>query len=120
MGTKASFDEAIGLLHKILRVKVTKRPLEVMAREVAPDVEGFYEEKERPEEEKGEVVVVAVDGKGIPMRQGTHAVDKVRLKRGEKRSVKKQATVKASYNAERRPRTPEEVVRELRPRGKKK
>ena len=83
LGTKTSFDEAIGLLHKILGVKMARRPLEAMARQVAPDVEGFYQERERPEEEKGEGVVVVVDGKGLPRRQGTDAVDKVRPKRGE-------------------------------------
>ena len=76
LGTKTSFDEVTALLEKMLRINLSKRPLEVMSREIAKDVGDFYEEKERPGEAEGEVVVAAVDGKGIPMRQGTHAVHK--------------------------------------------
>ena len=117
LGTEKSLDKVTAQMEKWLRIKVWKRPLEVLSREAAEDVEGFYAQREEPDQQQGEVLVVAVDGKGIPMCRGTQAAHKVRLKRGEKRSRKKQATVSTIYCTEVEQRTPEEIVQDVRPRG---
>lgn len=78
------------------------------------DVEAFYERrKPLPPADTGEVVVGAVDGKGIPMRKAERAEKVVRRRKGEKANKKRMATVAAVFTRDRCVRTPEEVVESL-------
>jgi len=91
-----------------------------VVKDAARDVDAFYERKKpMPPEEAGEVVVGAVDGKGIPMRKPEPAEKVVRRRKGEKANKKRMATVAAVFPRDARVRTPRDVVESLFAEGPK-
>ncbi len=64
----------------------------------ASEVDRFYKQKptSQPEDE-GEIMVVQVDGKGVPMKRGEVGVKSAQLDKGEKPGTKKEAVVTAIY-----------------------
>lgn len=91
--SKEAFAQAQEFLSQIFQIEAPKRSLQKKALEVSETVEGFYTESPiRKETAEGDVLVVALDGKGIPMGK-SEGMDKSRLKRGEKRLKKKMAEV---------------------------
>lgn len=138
---KESFAEGVGSLRDLLGLKTSVRAAEVMARNMATHADAFSESKTSvaPEGEQ-EILVLAADGKGVPMRRpleqrlreeqaaaaaadggastpatdGAAAPPPKRLKRGEKRTRKQMAYVGAVYGIARFRRTASDVVDELR------
>jgi len=140
---KESFVEGVGSLRDLLGVKTSVRAAEVMTRAMAEHADGFSESQvsAAPDNDE-ELIVVAADGKGIPMRrpleerlqehqaatrpkavvaQGDSAVAALpeepkskRLKRGEKRTRKQMAYVGAVYSIAPFVRTVAQVMDELR------
>jgi hypothetical protein len=126
---KGSYDEAVREVQSTTGARVSKRQTEKLAVAAAQDFDEFY--RERPAEEvrarPGEIVVLTTDAKGIVVRRedlredtrrkaegARHKLDK-RLSPGEKRNRKRMATVCAVYSVAPFVRTPEDIVRELRP-----
>ncbi len=119
------WDQALGVEHSFAGVDETIQmildfgqsvdSLERMNRQMAEDVEGFrLSRKAPPAKEEGQIVVVSMDNKGIPMRRpaeerpaGNHR------KKGEKANKKQMATVGAVYTVDPKIRTPEQVVAAL-------
>ena len=64
-------------------------------------------------ETEGELLVVSVDCKGIPLTKQEESSRKVRLKKGEKRTKKKMATVSALYSIAPQVRSAQDVLREV-------
>jgi len=110
-----TYDETLAGMEKLFALRLPKHMLEDLAREMAPDADAYYEALGTPPPAtEAEVLVAAIDGKGVPIVKDRPAEHKVRLGRGEKRSRKKEAVVTAVYTIEAQPRTPEDIVREVR------
>ena len=96
---KGAYDGAVEAVKAFLGLSVPKRSMEVLAGEVSELVE-FFEEQVAPPEKEGEILVVGVDGKGVPMRRETPKPAPKRLRKGEKQPKKKMATVGTVYSLE--------------------
>jgi hypothetical protein len=109
------FDEAIGFFAEMTGVVVPKRSAEQLVREAAVDFEQFY--AQRPAAEvtpaQGEILVAAIDCKGIPMVRPERALRVVRRGKGQKANKKRMATVAAVHNQAPVARTPQEVLDSL-------
>lgn len=113
---KDSFDEGVQTLHDWLGVKLNVRITESINRRMAKHAESYRESQPHPlAKEEGEIIVVAGDGKGVPMRRSlqqriNHAK---RRGKGEKKNKKQMAYVGAAYTIDRFCRTPEDVLDEV-------
>ena len=88
------FDEAIALVQDTTGVAVPKRSAEQIVVEAAADFEAVYAQRSAPVA-KGDILVGAIDGKGIPMVKTGPAATPVRVAKGHKRNKKRMATVAA-------------------------
>ncbi|MCI0657930.1 MAG: ISKra4 family transposase [Acidobacteria bacterium] len=103
MGVAQSFDEMKGGLSELLGLEVPKRQLETYARDAGAAGRTFYDEHQAPRpKEKGPILVVEADGKGVPMKKPVPAEGPKRLKKGQKRDKKKMAWVASVHTTERR------------------
>jgi hypothetical protein len=109
------FDEAIALLAELTGVSVPKRAAEQLVREAAVDFEAFYAQRPAAEVKPGpgEILVAAIDCKGIPMVKPERALRVVRRTKGQKANKKRMATVAAVYNQAPVVRAPQEVLDSL-------
>lgn len=108
------FDEAVHMVAELTGVTVPKRSAEQIVLGAAADVDGFYEGRSGGGKlASGDILVGAIDCKGIPMVKPTPAERVVRRKKGQKPNKKKMATVAAVFACAPRRRTPDSVVRSL-------
>jgi len=109
------FDEAIALVCEMTGTTVPKRSAEQIVREAAVDFESFYAARvgEAIEPADGEILVGAIDCKGIPMVKPERALRVVRRGKGEKASKKRMATVAAVHSQPPIVRTPAQVIDSL-------
>jgi hypothetical protein len=109
------FDEAIALIAEITGTTVPKRSAEQLLQAAAVDFESFYAAKaaEALAPVNGEILVGAIDCKGIPMVKPGGAKRVVRRSKGEKANKKKMATVAAVHSQPPIVRTPCEVIDSL-------
>jgi hypothetical protein len=94
---------------------IPKRSAEQLVREPAVDFDSFYASRAAAEVKpaSGEILVGAIDCKGIPMVKPEGAVKVTRRAKGEKANKKKIATVAAVHCQTPVPRTPKEVLDSL-------
>jgi hypothetical protein len=94
------FDEAIALIACTVGINVPKRAAEQLVREAAVDFEDFYAQRPAAEVKpaRGEILVAAIDCKGIPMVKPERALRVVRRGKGQKANKKRMATVAAVHN----------------------
>ena len=92
------FDEATALIAEMTGVVVPKRSAETLLVEAAVDFEAFYAARTKGEAKPvpREILVGAIDCKGIPMVKPGGADKTVRPKKGEKPNRKKMATARPS------------------------
>jgi hypothetical protein len=109
------FDEAISFVAEMTGVTVPKRAAEQLVREAAVDFEDFYAQRPAAEVKPahGEILVAAIDCKGIPMVKPERALRVVRRGKGEKANKKRMATVAAVHNQAPIVRTPQQVLDSL-------
>ena len=109
------FDEAISFVAEMTAVTVPKRAAEVLVREAAVDFEDFYSQRPAAEVKpaRGEILIAAIDCKGIPMVKPERALRVVRRGKGEKANKKRMATVAAVHNQAPMARTPQQVLDSL-------
>jgi len=109
------FDEAIALVCEMTGTTVPKRSAEQIVRDAAVDFESFYTARaaEAIEPADGEILVGAIDCKGIPMVKPESAQRVVRRGKGEKANKKKMATVAAVHSQPPIVRTPAQVIDSL-------
>ena len=109
------FDEAITLVGEMTGTTVPKRSAEQLVQEAAVDFESFYaaRAKEAIAPADGEILVGAIDCKGIPMVKPDGAQRVVRRGTGEKANKKKMATVAAVHSQPPIIRTPKDVIDSL-------
>ncbi len=108
------FDEAVHTVGELTGISVPKRSAEQIVIDAACDVDSFYEHRGAAGELAArDVLVGAIDCKGIPMVKPELAERVVRRKKGQKPQKKKMATVAAVFGATPRRRTPEAVLKSL-------
>lgn len=107
------FDEAVRTMGELTGVTVPKRSAEQIVLDAACDFETFYAMRSGAAPCDGDLLVGAVDGKGIPMVKPEGALKVVRRKKGEKPNKKKMATGAAVHACAPRPRTTETVLASL-------
>jgi hypothetical protein len=88
--------------------------LEHLIQEAALDFDAFYLQRlPDPSQPAASILVVAVDGKGIPMVKSENSPHRARLAKGQKANKKKMATVAAVFTKTPLVRTPLQVVESL-------
>jgi hypothetical protein len=109
------FDEAIAFVAETGAIKVPKLSAEQLVREAAVDFEAFYAQRPAASVKpaRGELLVAAIDCKGIPMVKPERALRVVRRGKGQKANKKRMATVATVYNQAPIVRTPQEVLDSL-------
>jgi len=127
---KGSYDEACESIARSTGTHVPKRQMEEIVRGAAQDFDAFYHRRqEHPAqgEQKGSIMALSVDGKGVVMRtedlrEQTRKAAKVRkhkmgarLSKGEKKNAKRMATVASVYTIAPFVRKPEELLFENHP-----
>jgi len=126
-----SFDDVVATIATTTGAHVPKRQAEQLVEYAAQDFNAFYDTRRcatpQEVERTSSVLVLTVDGKGVPMRKadlraGTRRAAEAqppprcpRRKSGERAHTKRMATVAAVYTIAPWVRTPEEIVRELQP-----
>jgi hypothetical protein len=125
-----SFEEVVCDLGKATGAPVKKRQVEELTVRAARDFEAFYQQRRaEPEsvEKTSDLLILSFDGKGIVMRpqdlrpatkkKAAGATRKLstRLTKGEKRNRKRMAEVAVVYTVAKWPRTPLDILHELRP-----
>jgi hypothetical protein len=113
---KDSFDEGVQTLHDWLDVKLNVRIAESINRRMAWHAESYRESQPPPPaKEEGEIIVVAGDGKGVPMRRPLEArINHAKRRgKGEKRNKKQMAYVGAAYTIDCFCRTSDDVIDEV-------
>jgi hypothetical protein len=112
--TGETYDEVLADFEKLFGFRPPKHTLEAMAPAAAVDADAYYESLGiPPPQTEPDVLVMAIDGKGVPMVKEQPAEHKGRLGRGEKLSRKKEAVVSAVYTIAPQPRTADDILREV-------
>lgn len=136
LAARCSFDEVVEELAETTGARLAKRQVEELAALAAQDFDAFYvdrreraeaareaaEETNSPSEAKDSLLVLTMDGKGIPMRKESlreatrKAAEKAepklqkRRSKGEKAHRKRMAAVAALYSIAPFERTPDQIV----------
>ena len=103
------------VLSRILGFTQSVDSLERMNRKMSEPVVDYWESVKAPAaSEEGELLVLSVDGKGVPMRrEGSVPRGAQAPRKGPRPGSKKMALLGASYTVDPRVRTPEEVTDSL-------
>lgn len=109
------FEEAVDILGEWTGQRIPKRSAEQILIDVAVDFDVFYQRRSDAATalQAGEILVGAIDCKGIPMVKLDGAAKIVRRRKGDKANKKKMATVAAVFSQAPRVRTPEQVLDSL-------
>jgi hypothetical protein len=109
------FDEAISFFAEMSGTAVPKRSAEQLVREAAVDFDAFYAQRPAAavKPARGEILVAAIDCKGIPMVKPERTLRVVRRGKGQKANKKRIATVAAVQDQTPVVRTPQQVLDSL-------
>lgn len=109
--TDGAYRETRDTLARILGLELSVAALETSLREDAQDVASFYAQSPASTDPTltGTILVVQADGKGVPMVQPRSAEAPLRLKKGQKRTTKKEAIVTSLYTIAPYLRSPADV-----------
>ena len=108
------FKESAGWFEQLFDLELAESVLIDVAQEAPQDYDAFYTQEPPPvAETEGEILVVSVDGKGVPMIKAEAAKLQAKLGTGEKRQKKKEALVGVCYTVARKERTAEELAEQL-------
>lgn len=111
LGVYTVYGKTSDILERLLELNLSTRALQQNIAEDAADVETYYAQKPAPvPANEDEILVIQVDGKGVPMILDEPTEPSVRLGKGQKHGHKKEAVVTSVYTIEAAPRTAEEVV----------
>ncbi len=125
---KGSFDEAVETVERTIGIAVPKRQAEKIILHVSKYFYSYYRDKKQKSDcikDNSPLLVLTIDGKGIPMRKGSlrEATQKKadankkktteRLQPGEKKNFKRMAAVASVYNVDKFKRTITEIVDSL-------
>lgn len=112
-----AFEPSLALLNEILGQDFKAMTAQRISQRYGEQVGAYYEQKRSVEPEaEGACLGVSFDGKGVPIIKSERtggASEPARLMKGQKRGIKKQATVSVSFSFDPAVRTPEEVAKSL-------
>jgi hypothetical protein len=113
--TDAAYRENQAALERILGLTMSVQALETITATAAADVTAFYQQPPDPATPipLGSILVVQADGKGVPMVQPPPETPPLRLRKGQKRTKKKEAIVTTLYTIAPYVRTAQDVVAAL-------
>jgi len=97
---KDTYDEAVKELEELLGVSIPKRSMQLVMRDVSQKVDDFWDQQSCPGGD-AQIIVISADGKGVPMKQSSDKKASKRLKKGQKRTKKKEAVVGTIYTVSR-------------------
>lgn len=114
------YRESVRLANEILGLHLRASDVKRAIERLAPQVEPYYEQRpalnQEQAKEEGACLAIGNDGKGVPVikseREG-QANTEARLMKGQKRGVKKQATVSVSFSFNPQRRSSEDILRGL-------
>jgi hypothetical protein len=113
IGVQGAWSKVTALLKEMLQIDLWNSSCERIAADNSKYVEQFYEKQRSPEStEEGDLMVVTIDCKGVPMKKEKPNKKRVRLKKGEKPGKKKMATVTVAYTVDRHERNADDIVKE--------
>jgi hypothetical protein len=88
------FKDSSGWFEPLFDLELAESVLIEVAQDAPQDYDAFYTQEPPPAAEtEGELLVVSVDGKGVPMLKAAAAQLQAKLGKGEKRQQKKEALV---------------------------
>jgi hypothetical protein len=97
---KDTYDEAVKELEELLGVSIPKRSMQLVMQDVSQKVDAFWNQQPCPGGD-AQIMVISTDGKGVPMKQSSDKEAPKRLKKGQKRTKKKEAVVGTIYTVSR-------------------
>jgi hypothetical protein len=97
---KETYDEAVEELKELLGVSIPKRSMQLIMQDVSQEVGDFWVQQPCPGGD-AQIMVISADGKGVPMKQSSDKEAPKRLKKGQKRTRKKEAVVGTIYTVSR-------------------
>ena len=113
IGVGQAYDRVSEYLQRLLGVRLWKQGAQKIAKQAGKGVQAYYEAKgPPPPDEEAELLVVAVDGKGVPMRRQLPP-RKLQEARGPKKDKKREAVVSAIYSVARNRRSAENLLQEI-------
>jgi hypothetical protein len=105
------FKDSAGWFEQLFALELAESVLIEVTKEAHTDYDAFYTQEPPPAQEtEGEILVVSVDGKGVPMIKAEAAKLQAKVGKGEKRQKKKEALVGVCYTVDRKERTAEELA----------
>jgi hypothetical protein len=118
--SEEDYRESTRLLNELLDLKIGGSQAKRIVEDLAPVVDVFYKEQtdyKEMMESDGSFLAFGNDGKGVPIiqseRETKNSGEEARLMKGQKRGIKKQATVSVSFSFNPRKRNSEDILRGL-------
>lgn len=124
VGSSADLDfrESVSSVNEILGLKVNATQSKAHCNSLAKQVDNYYKQSSLPRVTKGDYICLEWDGKGVPIikKDREESTDKLsptsvvgRLKRGQKRGIKKTATVSVVSTFTPKQRNKDSIIRGL-------
>ena len=114
LSVQNSFKESQNVLKKALHIDIYDKPFIDVIGSSSIYYDKYYLEKDVSNlDNEGEIQVISLDGKGVPMIKKEAAKIKARQGKGEKRQKKKEALVGVSYTVDKHIRTAEKIADNL-------
>ncbi len=110
--TEMDFAQSAEQLKRILGHDLTAMQSQRCSNRLSERVDDFYEQQAWQDVEDGTHLSVGFDGKGVPIRRSEESVA-VRLSKGQKRGVKKEATITLSSSFIPQPREVPKILNSL-------
>jgi hypothetical protein len=105
------FKESAGWFDQLFDLDLAQSVLIDVAKDAHQDYDAFYTQQPPPaKESEGKIMVVSVDGKGVPIIKAQAAKLQAKLGKGEKGQKKKEALVGVSYTVDRKERPAQELA----------
>jgi hypothetical protein len=107
-------DHTLGLIEQFFGLTIPKGSLQGSTADQARYVDAYYDQRAAlatPDEDT--LLVVTVDGKGIPMTRRDSPPPQARRSKGQKKTAKKEAIVTATYTVAPYPRTSDDIIQAL-------
>ena len=107
-------DNTLGLIEQFFGLSIPKGSLQGSTADQAAYVEAYYDQRAAPPTpDEDTILVVTVDGKGIPMTRRDSPPPQARRSKGQKKTAKKEAVVTATYTVAPYARTSEDIIQAL-------
>ena len=105
------YDKMSEKLENLLGISISSRSTMDILQDVSANADNFRNGEPAPSAvSEKEILVVTLDGKGVPMRKENPVNKKARLKRGEKNQKKKMCCVSAIYTNDKNIRTAKDIL----------